>query len=76
MNNSVRVKIFESIDNLHGVAFHFQLMQSLPSFQQFVHTLVVTQLEKNVYIFTIFEKVHELGYILMLDRSMNFDFAH
>ena len=30
MNNSVGVQVFECVDNLHGVALHFELVQSLP----------------------------------------------
>jgi len=45
MNNPMRMEIFQSVDNLKGVAFDFQLMQSLPSFEQFIHALVVAQFE-------------------------------
>ena len=72
----MRMKVFERIDDLHGVALHFKFMKPLSSFQQFIHALILAQFQQNVNIFSIFEEMLELAYINMLDASVDFDFAH
>ena len=66
MNNPVRVEILESIDDLHGVAFNFNFMQSLPPLEKLIQTLIVAEFQENIHILTVFKKVHELGHIRML----------
>lgn len=76
MDDSVGVQVFESINDLHSIAFDLELMKSLPSLQQFIHTLVMTKLEKNVHIFTVFKKVHKLSNIGVFYTSVNLNFGH
>ena len=70
------VQILESVDNLLGVALDLEFVETLAPLQQFVHALVLTQFKQDIHIFTVFEKVKELGHIGMLDRPVNFDFTH
>lgn len=70
------MQIFQSVDYLHGVALHLKLVQSLPSSEKFVKTLIVTKLEQNVYVFSIFKEMLKLDHMLMLNRSVNFDLTH
>lgn len=76
MDNTVRVQVLEGVDDLLGVAFDLQFMQPLSALQQFIHALVLAQLQQDIHIFTVFEKMKELSHICMLNRPMNFDFAH
>ena len=76
MNNSVRVQVFEGIDNLHGVALNLQFMKSLPPLEQLIHALIVAELEQDINIVAIFEKMHKLGHIAVLDGPMNLDLTH
>ena len=65
VDDPVGVKVFEGVDDLHGVALDFQLVEPLSPLQQFVHTLVVAELQQDVNIFTVFEEMHELSHILV-----------
>ena len=76
MDNTVRVQVLEGVDDLLGVAFDLQFMQPLSALQEFIHALVLAQLQQDIHIFTVFEKMKELSHICMLNRPMNFDFAH
>jgi hypothetical protein len=51
-------------------------MQSFAAFEQFVHTLVLTQFEQNVDVFCVFEEVLELANMLVFNAAMNLDFTH
>ena len=72
----MRMQVFESINDLHSVALNLQLMKSLPSLEQLVHTLVMAELQQDIDIVTIFEEMHELCNVGMFNRSMNFDLTH
>ena len=76
MNYSVSMEIFESINYLHGVALHFNFMKTLSSSQKFIQTLILTQLEQNVDIISIFKEMLELNNVLMLNGPVNFDLTH
>ena len=76
MNYSVFVKVLQGTYNLRSVTLDFQLVKSLSSFQELIHTLVVTELKKDINIFAVFEEVHELSYILVFNRSVDLDFTH
>jgi len=51
-------------------------VEPLSPFEQFVETVVLTQLKQDIHILDVFEKVHKLGYIIVLDRSVDLDFTH
>ena len=70
------MQVLESINNLHGIAFHLQLMKSLPSLEQLVHTLVMAELKQDINVVAIFEKMHKLCYVRMFNRSMDLNLAH
>lgn len=76
MNNPMRMQVLESIYDLHGIAFHLQLMKSLPSFEQLVHTLVMAELKQDIDVVTIFKEMHELSNVGMFHRSMNLNLTH
>ena len=63
----MRVQILQGIDHLLSVAFDLQLMQSLSALEQFVHALILAQLQQDIHIFTVFEEMKKLGHIGMLD---------
>jgi len=76
MNDPVGVKVFQGVDDLHGVALDLELVQPLSPLQQLIHTLIMAQFQEDVNIFTVFEKVHKLSDIRMLHRAMDFDLTH
>ena len=73
---TVRVQVLERMDDLLSVALDFELMQALTPLQELIHTLVLAELEEDVHIFAVLEEMQELGHVRMLDRPVNFDFAH
>ena len=76
MNNSMSMQILESIDNLHCVALHFNFMKTFSSSQKFIQTLILTQLEENIDIISVFKEMLELNNVLMLNGPVNFDLTH
>ena len=52
----------------------FGLCQAFPPLDHFVHTLVVTKLQKNVTVATILKVVLVLTDVLVFQRTMNLDF--
>ena len=51
-------------------------MEPLPSFEQLVHALILAKLQEDVNVVTVLKKMHKLGDIRVLDRSMNLDLTH
>ena len=45
MDNAMRVQILQSANDLRSVALDFQLVKALTAFKQFVHALILAQLE-------------------------------
>ena len=76
MNDSMRVKILQSTNDLDRVALNFELMKALASLEQLIHALVLAEFEQDVYIFTVFEEMLEVAHILMLDTSVDLDLTH
>lgn len=76
MNDPVGVQVLESLDDLHGVALHFQLVQTLSSFEQFVHGLVLAKFQQDVNVLGILEEVLELTNMEVLDAAVDLDLAH
>ena len=76
MDDSMRVEVLKRINDLRCVALDFQFVQSLPSSQQFIHTLVMAQLKQDVYIFGIFKEMQEGYHVLMFDRPVDLDLTH
>jgi len=76
MNNPVRMQILESINDLHGIALYLELMKSLPSLEQLVHTLVMAELKQDINVVAVFKEMHELSNVGMFHRSMNLDLTH
>ena len=76
MNNAVGVEMLQCIDNLHCVALNFKFMESLSSFEEFVQALIMAELQQNVHTLRVLKKVHELSYICVLDRPVDFNFTH
>lgn len=76
MDNSVRMQVLQSGNDLICIALDFELIQTFTPLQQFVETLVLTKLEKDVDAFAVFEEMCELSNVRVLDRTMNLDLAH
>ena len=72
----MRVQVFQSVDNLERIALDLEFVQPLPPLEQFVHALVVAELEQNVDVLGVLEEVVELGDVLVLHRSVDLDFTH
>lgn len=51
-------------------------MKLLPPAQQFVQTLVLAQLEQNVDVFGVLEKVFEPDDVVVVEGAVNFDLRH
>ena len=76
MDDPVRVQILQSKDNLLSIALHLELVQSFPSLEQFIHTLILAQLEQDVDILCVFKEMLKETNMRMLDSSMNLDLTH
>lgn len=76
MDDPVGVQILQRIDDLHSVTFNLKLMEPLPPFEELVHALIMAELQKDVYIVAVLEKMHKLSYVGMLHRSVNLDLTH
>ena len=76
MDYSVLVQVFECTNDLSCVALDFKLVETLASFQKFVHALVRAQLQQDVHVLAIFKEVLEVAHVGMLDATVNFDFTH
>ena len=70
------MQVLQSTDNLRRIALDFQFVQSFTAFEQFVHTLVLAEFQKDIHTFTILEKVLEVTDVGMLDTPVNLDFTH
>jgi len=76
MDDPMRVQVLERLDDLHSVTLYFQLVQTLPAFEQFVHGLVLAKLQQNVNVLGIFEEMLELTNMEVLDAAVDLDLAH
>ena len=76
MDYPVLVEVFECTNDLSCVALDFKLVETLASFQKFVHALVRAQLQQDVHVLAIFKEVLEVAHVGMLDATVDFDFTH
>jgi len=76
MNDTVRVQVLESIDDLHCVALNLNFVEALPPLEQLVQTVVGAQFQKDVDVLDVFEEMHELCNVCVLHRPVNFDLTH
>lgn len=76
MDNSILVEVFESSHDLVHVADGFYLSESFPSFDEIIKALVRTELQKNVDVILVLEKVFKSDDTLMFHTSVDFDFTH
>ena len=70
------MQVLQCVDDLSRVALNLKLVQAFPSLQQFVHTLVLAELQKDVNILAVFEEVLKVAHIDMLDAPVDFDLTH
>lgn len=76
MDDSVLVQELQSAYDLVRVALDLELVQTFAPLQQFIETLVLAELEKDVDALAVFEEMCELRDVLVLDGSVNFDLTH
>ena len=57
MNDSVTVKVLHCQANLVNIALDFKLVESLSTAEQIIQGLVLTQLEQDVDVFSVFKEV-------------------
>ena len=76
MDDSVTVKIFEGAADLVDVTLCLQLVESLSSSQELIQRLIRTELEQDVDVLGIFKEVLEPDDIIVMERSVDFDFRH
>lgn len=76
MNDAVRVQVLECADDLHGVALHLELVQTLSAFEQLIHALVMAQFQQDVDVLGIFKEMLELANVLVFDTPVDLDLAH
>lgn len=76
MDDSVTVKIFEGATNLVDITLGFQLVESLPSSKELIQRLIRAELEQDVDVLGIFKEVLEPDDIIVMERSVDFDFRH
>ena len=67
MNYSVTVKVLNSRTYLIDVALHFQFVQTLPPSEQLIQRLVLTELQKDIHVFSIFEEVLKAHNIVVME---------
>ena len=51
-------------------------MKAFSTFEQFVHALVLAELQENVDILAVLKKVLKVAHISMFDATMDFDLTH
>ena len=76
VNDSVRVKVLDSIADLQHIALDLELNKSLSPPEQLVQRLTLTKLQQNVDILSIFEEVLEPDNVLVVQRPVDLDFTH
>ena len=70
------MQILECTDNLHCVALHFKLVQTLTTFEQIVKRLICANFEENIYVFGVFEKVLKMAHIRVFKTTVNLNLRH
>lgn len=70
------VQILDSCADLGDVALDFKLMQTLSATKQLVETLVLTQLEQDVNILSILEKMLEAHNVVVMKTPVDLDLRH
>ena len=76
MDDTVRVQVLQRVDYLCSVALDFELVQTLASFEQLVHGLVLAELQQNVHVFAVLEEVLKVAHVLMLNTAVDLDLTH
>lgn len=67
------MNVLYRFQQLHHEEGRFGFRQSLSSFDHFIQTLVVTQLEEDVTIVTILKEVFVFTYVLMFECTVDLD---
>jgi hypothetical protein len=66
MNDSMRVKVLNSIADLDNITLNLKLVESSSPSEKFIKGLTLTQLKNNVNIFSIFKEVLEANNVRMM----------
>lgn len=76
VNDTVTVQVFNSGADLINVALDFKLVQSLPSPQQLIQGLVLTEFKEDVHVLCVLEEVLEANNVVVMERSVDLDLGH
>jgi hypothetical protein len=76
MKHSMGMKVFESRQDLYGIALNFYLSETLSSLYHLVKSLVSAYFKKNVDVLSILKEMLESYYIAVPKRPMDPDFTH
>ena len=76
MNYAMLVQVLKSVDDLGSVTLHFKFMKAFSTLEQFVHALVLAELQENVDILAVLKKVLKVAHISMFDAAVDFDLTH
>lgn len=74
VNHTVAVQILNGRAYLIQIALYFDLMQALPTTQQLVKCLVLTEFKEDVHVFSIFKEVFEAHNVVVVETAMNLNF--
>ena len=73
VNDILVVQVLDCIQQMSHVVCGFGFRQSFATFEQFIQTLIVTQLQQDVTILLVFKEMFEFAHVRMLQRAMDFD---
>jgi hypothetical protein len=76
MNNSVGVKVLDSIANLDYVTLHLQLMKPPPPSEQLIEGLTLAQLQDDVDVLSILEEVLKANDVGVMQGAVNLNLTH
>jgi len=76
MDDFLVMDIDEPLNQMVKVVLQLGFCDSFAALDHFVERVVTTDLQNNVYVFTVLEYVIEKQYIFVLQALMNLDLCH
>ena len=70
------MEVLDGRADLIDIALDLKFVQSLTSAQKLIERLVLAELEQNVHVLGVLEKVLETYDVVLMKRAMNLDFRH
>ena len=75
MNNIDLMHVLDGLEKLLHEVLDLRLCEALPTFNHFVHGLVLTELKKDVTIHLVFEEMLVLTNVRMLETAVDLNFG-